>query len=173
MKQPIQKFTTAPAPSGTPVIALPKRAYEGDAPIPMISARTLTLFHDKPPKEPVKNLDHPVVGTKSAGHPLETINIGTANQPNKAAQAWKHMLSSFRLSPKGGGDPPVALKRKIEATFGIPDSWEATINDYGNDPVRKRLVIDQVVWRGAETGEERKCGSVPDQGYEPRLTTEL
>jgi len=128
MKQPIQKFTTAPAPSGTPVIALPKRAYEGDAPIPMISARTLTLFHDKPPKEPVKNLDHPVVGTKSAGHPLETINIGTANQPNKAAQAWKHMLSSFRLSPKGGGDPPVALKRKIEATFGIPDSWEATIN---------------------------------------------
>ncbi|MGH8685406.1 MAG: superoxide dismutase, partial [Nitrosospira sp.] len=36
---------------------------------------------------------------------------------NNAAQIWNHTFYWNSLSPKGGGEPPAALKRKIEGSF--------------------------------------------------------
>ena len=52
----------------------------------------------------------------------------TAGNPDKAAifnnasQAWNHTFYWHSLSPKGGGEPPAALKQKIEAAFGTVDA---------------------------------------------------
>ena len=41
---------------------------------------------------------------------------------NNAAQHWNHAFYWRSLSPRGGGDPPAALRHKIEAAFGSVDA---------------------------------------------------
>ena len=62
--------------------------------------------------------------------PLEQIIEGTAGRPertaifNNASQLWNHTFYWQSLSPKGGGEPPAALKQKIEAAFGSVDAFK-------------------------------------------------
>jgi Fe-Mn family superoxide dismutase len=68
------------------------------------------------------------VGTEFVGLPLEKIISETAGKADKtaifnnAAQTWNHTFYWNSLTPNGGGEPPAALKKKIEASFGTVDA---------------------------------------------------
>jgi Fe-Mn family superoxide dismutase len=41
---------------------------------------------------------------------------------NNAAQIWNHTFYWNSMKPKGGGEPPAALKQRMEAAFGSVDA---------------------------------------------------
>jgi len=98
--------------------------YAENAFEPVITAKTLSFHYGKHHKGYVDNLNKLIAGTEYAALTLEKIITSTAEKPekiaifNNAAQAWNHVFYWNSLTPKGGGDPPVALKQKIEASFG-------------------------------------------------------
>ena len=59
---------------------------------------------------------------------MEKIITATAGKADKtaifnnAAQAWNHTFYWRSLMPKGGGEPPAALKQKIETSFCTLDA---------------------------------------------------
>jgi Fe-Mn family superoxide dismutase len=107
---------------------LPPLPYAQNALEPVISANTISFHYGKHHKGYVDNLNKLVVGTEFAGLPLEKIIIQTAGQADKSAifnnasQAWNHTFYWNSLTPNGGGEPPAALKTKIEASFGSVDA---------------------------------------------------
>jgi len=107
---------------------LPPLPYAKNALEPVISAKTISFHYDKHHKGYVDNLNKLVAGTEFAGMPLEKIITETAGKADKAAifnnasQAWNHAFYWNSLTPKGGGEPPAALKAKIEASFGSVDA---------------------------------------------------
>jgi len=76
----------------------------------------------------VDNLNKLIAGTEYADLTLEKIITSTAGKPektaifNNAAQTWNHTFYWNSLTPRGGGEPPAALKQKIEASFGSVDA---------------------------------------------------
>ncbi len=103
---------------------LPPLPYADNALDPVISANTLGFHYGKHHKTYVDNLNKLITGTDLADLSLEEIIKSTAGQADKtgifnnAAQVWNHTFYWNSLSPKGGGEPPAALKQKIEASFG-------------------------------------------------------
>ena len=102
---------------------LPRLPYADNALDPVISANTLSFHYGKHHKTYVDNLNKLVAGTELADLSLEKVIAATAGQADKAgvfnnaAQIWNHTFYWNSLSPKGGGEPPAALKKKIEASF--------------------------------------------------------
>ena len=102
--------------------------YAESALAPIISANTLGFHYGKHHKGYVDNLNKLVAGTEFAELTLEKIIAATAGKADKiaifnnAAQAWNHTFFWHSLTPKGGGEPPAALKRKMEASFGSVDA---------------------------------------------------
>ncbi|OGR65126.1 MAG: superoxide dismutase [Elusimicrobia bacterium GWB2_63_22] len=98
--------------------------YAQSALAPVISANTIGFHYGKHHKGYVENLNKLAAGTKFAGLTLEEIISATAGKADKAAifnnasQAWNHAFCWRSLTPKGGGEPPAALKLKIRAAFG-------------------------------------------------------
>ncbi|MGG7054028.1 superoxide dismutase [Nitrosomonas sp. ANs5] len=122
MSNNLDNFSKAALAGDTYVLApLP---YADNALEPVISAHTLSFHYGKHHKTYVDNLNKLVAGTPYAGQSLEQIITATAGQADKAgifnnaAQIWNHMFYWHSLSPQGGGEPPAALKQKIEAAFG-------------------------------------------------------
>ena len=107
---------------------LPPLPYADNALAPVISANTISFHYGKHHKAYVDNLNKLVVGTEFADLPLEKIITETAGKTektpifNNAAQAWNHTFYWNSLKPKGGGEPPAVLKKKIEASFGTVDA---------------------------------------------------
>jgi len=107
---------------------LPTLPYADNALDPAISAKTISFHYGKHHKGYADNLNKLVAGTEFAGMPLEKIIAATAGKADKAAifnnasQAWNHTFYWNSLTPKGGGEPPAALKQKIEASFGSVDA---------------------------------------------------
>ena len=109
--------------SATPHV-LPPLPYADNALEPVISAHTLSFHYGKHHKAYVDNLNKLIAGTPLADLSLEKVIAETAGKADKAgifnnaAQIWNHTFYWNSLSPKGGGEPPSALKQKIEAAFG-------------------------------------------------------
>ncbi len=107
-----------------PQHALPTLPYPIDALDPVLSASTLGHHHGKHHKGYVDNLNRLLAGTELAGLPLENVILRSAAQPaqaavfNNAAQVWNHTFYWQSLRPRGGGEPPAALKHRIEEAFG-------------------------------------------------------
>jgi Fe-Mn family superoxide dismutase len=107
---------------------LPTLPYADNALEPVISAKTISFHYGKHHKAYVDNFNKLTEGTEFAGMPLEKIITATAGKADKtpifnnAAQAWNHAFYWQCLKPKGGGEPPSALKKKIEASFGSLDA---------------------------------------------------
>jgi len=107
---------------------LPPLPYAQNALEPVISANTISFHYGKHHKGYIDNLNKLVIGTEFAGMPLDKIITATAGNADKAAifnnasQAWNHAFYWNSLTPNGGGDPPAALKIKIEASFGTVDA---------------------------------------------------
>jgi Fe-Mn family superoxide dismutase len=118
----------ATAASTSSPLTLPPLPYAENALEPVISAKTLSFHHGKHHKNYVDTTNKLIVGTELADLPLEQIVTSTAGKPgratifNNAAQAWSHTFYWQCLRAKGGGEPPAALKRKMEEAFGSVDA---------------------------------------------------
>ena len=108
-------------------IVLPPLPYADNALDPVISTNTISFHYGKHHKGYVDNLNKLIAETEFADMTLEKIITKTAGKADKtaifnnAAQAWNHTFYWRSLKPKGGGEPPAALKKKIEASFGTLD----------------------------------------------------
>jgi len=114
------------APSGP--FSLPALPYADNALDPVISSNTLGFHHGKHHQAYVDNLNRAVAGTPYAQMPLEAVIAATYGDAehtaiyNNAAQHWNHSFYWRSLKAQGGGEPPAALKQKIEAAFGSVDA---------------------------------------------------
>ena len=103
---------------------LPPLPYPDNALDPVISANTLSFHYGKHHKTYIDNLNKLIAGTELEHLSLEEIIASVAGKADKtgifnnAAQVWNHTFYWNSLTPKGGGEPPAALKQKIEASFG-------------------------------------------------------
>ena len=115
-------------PGAASPLALSPLPYAENALEPIITAKTMSFHYGKHHKAYVDNLNKLIAGTEYAALSLEKIITSTAGKPekaaifNNAAQNWNHTFYWKSMSPKGGGEPPAALKRKIEAAFGSVDA---------------------------------------------------
>jgi superoxide dismutase, Fe-Mn family len=103
---------------------LPSLPYAENALDPVISANTIGFHYGKHHKGYVDTLNKLIAGTELADLSLEKLVAKTSGKADKvaifnnAAQTWNHTFYWRSLRPKGGGEPPAALKQKIEASFG-------------------------------------------------------
>jgi Fe-Mn family superoxide dismutase len=122
---------------------LPSLPYDDNALYPIISANTIGFHYGKHHRSYVDNLNKLIAGTEFADLPLETIVIKTAGKADKtgifnnAAQAWNHAFYWKSMRSKGGGEPPAALKQKLEASFGSVDACKkelasAAVSQFGS-----------------------------------------
>jgi superoxide dismutase, Fe-Mn family len=116
------------ATQATAPLSLPPLPYAENALEPVISAKTLSFHHGKHHRTYVENTNRLIAGTELADLPLEQIVTMTADKAervnifNNAAQAWNHSFYWHCLQPKGGGEPPTALRQKMEEAFGSVDA---------------------------------------------------
>ena len=107
---------------------LPPLPYAANALDPVISTNTIGFHYGKHHKGYVDTLNKLIAGTELANHSLEKLIAETAGKADKvaifdnAAQTWNHTFYWRSLRPKGGGEPPAALKQRIEASFGNLDA---------------------------------------------------
>jgi Fe-Mn family superoxide dismutase len=127
----------------TSSIVLPPLPYAENALEPVITAKTLSFHYGKHHKAYVDNLNKLITGTDYSDLSLEEIIKGTAGRPeraaifNNAAQIWNHTFYWKSLSPKGGGEPPAALKKMLETSFGSVDAFKkelaaAAVSQFGS-----------------------------------------
>ena len=158
---------------------LPDLPYANNALDPVISANTISFHYGKHHKGYVDNLNKLVVGTEFVGLPLEKIIAATAGKADKtaifnnASQAWNHTFYWNSLSPKGGGQPPAALKAKIEASFGTLDACNkelaaAATTQFGSGWAW--LVLDGDKLKVVKTGN---ADSPLTKGMKPLLTIDV
>jgi Fe-Mn family superoxide dismutase len=158
---------------------LPPLPYTDNALEPVISANTIGFHYGKHHRGYVDNLNKLVAGTEYADLSLEKIIMATAGQADKsaifnnAAQIWNHTFYWASLRPKGGGEPPAALKRKIEAAFGSLDACKkelatAAMTQFGSGWAW--LVLDGEKLKVVKTGN----ADVPlTRGMKPLLTIDV
>ena len=105
-------------------VVLPPLPWADSALAPVISANTIGFHYGKHHQGYVTNLNKLIAGTPLADQELAQIvrtTAGKAEQAaifNNAAQVWNHTFYWQSLKPNGGGEPPAALKAKMEASFG-------------------------------------------------------
>lgn len=133
----------ATAASTSAPLSLPALPWAENALEPVISAKTISFHYGKHHKTYVDNANKLIVGTELADLPLDQIvrsTVGKADRTgifNNAAQAWNHDFYWKSLKPKGGGEPPSALKTKMDAAFGGVDACKkelanAAVQQFGS-----------------------------------------
>lgn len=111
-----------------PSHVLPPLPYPENALVPAISANTIGFHYGKHHKGYVDTLNKLLAGTELANLSLQKLIAATTAKSelaaifNNAAQTWNHTFYWRSMRPKGGGDPPAALKQRIEASFGSLDA---------------------------------------------------
>ena len=153
--------------------------YAENALEPIITAKTLGFHYGKHHKGYVDNLNKLIAGTEYADLSLEKIITSTAGKPektaifNNAAQAWNHTFYWNSMKPNGGGEPPAALKQKIEASFGSIDACKkelasAAVSQFGSGWVW--LVLESGVLKVVKTTN----ADIPmTMGFTPILTIDV
>jgi Fe-Mn family superoxide dismutase len=133
----------ATAASTSSPLSLPALPWAENALEPVISAKTISFHYGKHHKTYVENANKLIVGTELADLPLDQIVRATAGKAdrvgifNNAAQAWNHDFYWKGLKSKGGGEPPSALKAKMDAAFGGVDACKkelanAAVQQFGS-----------------------------------------
>ena len=170
---------TSPMAGGAANTILPPLPYAENALEPVITANTLRFHYGKHHKTYVDNLNKLVAGTEFAELSLEQIITRAAGQPektaifNNAAQTWNHTFYWNSLAAKGGGEPPAALKQKIEAAFGSVDACKkelsaAALAQFGSGWVW--LVLDDGKLKVVKTAN---AGVPLTMGLKPLLTIDV
>ncbi len=122
---------------------LPPLPYTENALEPVITAKTLSFHYGKHHQGYVDNLNKLIADTNYANLSLEQIIAKAAGKPKKAAifnhaaQTWNHTFYWQSLTPNGGGEPPAAIKQRIEASFGSVDACKqelagAAVSQFGS-----------------------------------------
>jgi Fe-Mn family superoxide dismutase len=122
---------------------LPPLPYADNTLEPVITANTIGFHYGRHHKAYLDNLNKLVAGTEYADLSLEKIITSTAGRPetttifNNAAQLWNHTFYWNSMGPKGGGEPPAALKQRVEASFGSVDACKkelasAAVSQFGS-----------------------------------------
>jgi superoxide dismutase, Fe-Mn family len=120
---------SAENPQAKSSIQLPALPYAENALEPVITGKTLSFHYGKHHKGYVDNLNKLITATDYSDLSLEEIIQDTTGKPekaaifNNAAQIWNHTFYWNSLNPKGGGEPPAALKSRLEASFGSVDAF--------------------------------------------------
>jgi Fe-Mn family superoxide dismutase len=115
-------------------LTLPPLPYAENALEPVISAKTLSFHHGKHHKTYVDTTNKLIAGTELADLPLEQIVTSTSAKPehasifHNAAQAWNHAFYWQCLKSKGGGEPPAALRQKMEESFGSVEACKKELS---------------------------------------------
>lgn len=141
---------------------LPALPYALDALSPFISETTLRFHYGKHHQAYIDALNKAIDDTEFQAMPLKALIRATAGKPdqaalfNNAAQTWNHAFYWDSLTPEGGGEPPRALKRMIEASFGSVEACkqaltEAAVTQFGSGWAW--LVLDGKTIRVMKTGE--------------------
>lgn len=153
--------------------------YSDDALSPVISANTIGFHYGKHHKAYFENLNKLISGTAFSDMTLENIITTTAGLEDKsaifnnAAQLWNHTFYWRSLAPNGGGEPPTALRQKIETTFGSIDACKkellaAATSQFGSGWAW--LVLDNNKLRVTKTGN----ADMPlTKGMQPLLTIDV
>jgi len=153
--------------------------YAENALEPVISAKTIGFHYGKHHQGYVDNLNKLISGTDYAELSLEEIIKGTAGRLertaiyNNAAQTWNHTFYWNSLSPKGGSEPPAALKPLIEVSFGSVDACKqelasAAVSQFGSGWVW--LVLDAGNLKVVKTGN---ADTPLTMGVTPLLTIDV
>ena len=169
----------APAAAVAGPFVLPPLPYAENALDPVISANTLGFHYGKHHKAYVDNLNKAVAGTPLAELSLEKIvaaTYGVADKVgiyNNAGQDWNHSFYWKSLRPQGGGEPPAALRHKIEESFGSIDAlrkeWlAAATSQFGSGWAW--LVVDNGKLAVTKTGN---ADSPLTRGQKPLLTIDV
>jgi superoxide dismutase, Fe-Mn family len=159
--------------------ALPPLPYAENALDPVISSATIALHHGKHHKGYVDTLNKLIAGTPLAKLSLEVLISETAGKADKvavfnnAAQTWNHNFYWASLRAKGGGEPPQALRVKIEESFGTVDACRkelvaAATAQFGSGWAW--LVVDADKLKVVKTGN---AGCPRTKGMKPLLTIDV
>lgn len=114
--------------SAADAFELPELPYADNALAPVISSNTIGFHYGKHHKGYVDNLNKLVAGTPYADMTLKNIITDTYGKADKtaiynnAAQIWNHTFYWKSLRAQGGGEPPAAIKKLIEGSFGSVDA---------------------------------------------------
>ena len=173
----VNNSSTVPG-AATP-FSLPPLPYADNALEPIISANTLGFHYGKHHKTYVDNLNKFIAGTEFANLSLDKIITASAGQPekvaifNNAAQIWNHTFYWKSLTPKGGGEPPAALKQRIEVSFGSIDACKkelasAAVSQFGSGWAW--LVFDGILLKVIKTAN---AGLPQTMGLKPLLTIDV
>lgn len=114
---------------------LPPLPYAQNALEPVISAITVDLHYGKHHQGYVNTLNKLIDGTEHTKLTLEKLITETAGKGDKtaifnnAAQLWNHTFYWRSLCANGGGEPPAALRNKIDASFGNLDSCKKALEE--------------------------------------------
>ena len=132
---PTEPPVLPPKPSNGGAYTLPALPYAENALNPVISSETMSYHYGKHHQAYVNKLNELVVGTPFADMPLDMIVAATAKDSqhkaifNNAAQTWNHNFYWQSLKPNGGGEPPAALKAKLESSFGSVEAAKKALAD--------------------------------------------
>ena len=97
---------------------LPKLDYANSALSPIMSEQTLDLHHGKHHQTYITNLNNFIKSTEYEKLSLEEIISKSSNEKkagifNNASQHWNHNLFFYFMKPKGGGNIPSKLEKRI------------------------------------------------------------
>ena len=139
----MDKGSSPTMPGAASLHVLPALPYAENALEPVISAKTMSFHYGKHHKGYVDNLNKLIAGTEYAGLSLEKIIASAAGRSestaifNNAAQVWNHTFYWKSMMAKGGGEPPVALKQRMETSFGSVEACKkelasAALSQFGS-----------------------------------------
>ena len=103
---------------------LPKLDYSNDGLAPIMSEETLDLHHGKHHQTYITNLNNFIKDTEMSNKSLEDIILLSSQDTsmtgifNNASQHWNHNLFWKCMKPKGGGNMPPKLEKRIISDFG-------------------------------------------------------
>jgi Fe-Mn family superoxide dismutase len=139
----------------------------------------LSFHHGKHHRSYVETLNKLIAGTELADLSLDELMTRTEGKAdrvalfNNAAQAWNHSFYWRCLKSGGGGEPPPALKQKMEAAHGSVEACkrqlvDSAVTQFGSGWAW--LVLEGAHLKVIKTGN---AANPITQGLRPLLTIDV
>ena len=116
---------------------LPKLDYSKDGLSPIMSEETLDLHHGKHHQTYITKLNEFIKNTDMQEMSLEKIILKSSQDENmaglfnNASQHWNHNLFWKCMKPKGGGNIPPRLEKKLITDFGSVENFKNEFKNAG------------------------------------------
>ena len=116
---------------------LPKLDYSKDSLSPIMSEETLDLHHGKHHQTYITKLNEFIKNTDMEEMSLEKIIYKSSQDENmaglfnNASQHWNHNLFWKCMKPKGGGNIPPRLEKRLITDFGSVENFKNEFKNAG------------------------------------------